>query len=134
MKKLVALFSLLSIVAVQPLAMGVETQYVSEDEVVAPKWEDYVPKKYQNPRSDFTRKSGTTEMIWGAVLTDTIILCPVGIPMICHGSTKRKHVAYREKKEQFMDGLEQAKTIENPQERQEFYNNLIKDCKLKRQD
>ena len=53
--------------------------------------------------------------------------------MICHGTTKCHHVSYLEKKEKFENGLAYAETIQSPQERQEYYNKLIKECGLKKQ-
>ena len=97
----------------------------------APKWTDYVPSKYENPRTDFTRKSATKELIWGGVLTDLIITAPVGIPMLCHGTTKLRNCNYSKKKEKFFKGLEEAKNI--PEAEQEaYYKELLKNCGLKK--
>ena len=104
---------------------------VSADSVPAPKWEDYVPVKYQNPRTDFNRGNAIAELSVGIVLTDLIITCPIGIPMICHATTKMKNLGYAEKKVKFNKGLEEAKTITDPQEREQYYSNLIASCKLK---
>ena len=95
----------------------------------APLWTDYVPSKYENPRTDFTKRSAVKEIIWGAVLTDLIVTSPIGIPMLCHGTTKLKNVSYAQKKEKFFDGLEEAKNIPVAQQA-EFYKNLLKECKL----
>lgn len=124
MKKFVAL-TILSAFLLTPLTAIAETIIVE-----APKWEDYVPEKYQNPRDDFRRGSAIAELIVGIVLTDLIITAPVGIPMICHSATKIKHVSYSDKKALFEEGLEVAKTIKTPEEKQQYYKKLLKKCKL----
>ena len=95
----------------------------------APLWTDYVPSKYENPRTDFKKNSAVKEIIWGGVLTDLIITSPIGIPMICHGTTKLKNASYAEKKVKFFNGLEEAKNIPEAQ-KAEFYKNLLKSCKM----
>ena len=97
----------------------------------APLWTDYVPEKYENPRTDFTRKSATTELIWGGVLTDLIITAPIGIPMLCHGTTKLRNANYAEKKAKFFDGLEEAKKLPAA-EQEQYYKELLKKCGLKK--
>ena len=97
----------------------------------APLWTDYVPAKYENPRTDFTRKSATTELIWGAVLTDLIITAPIGIPMLCHGTTKLRNANYANKKEKFFNGLEEAKNLPEA-ERGKYYEELLKNCNMKK--
>ena len=104
---------------------------VDENNVTAPKWEDYVPEKYQNPRADFTRGSAIAEIAVGSELTALIITSPIGIPMLCHGVTKFKHVSYRDKKAKFEAGLKEAEKIENPADRQAYYEKLLKECKFK---
>ena len=103
---------------------------VDENNVTAPKWEDYVPEKYQNPRADFTRGSAIAEIAVGSELTALIITSPIGIPMLCHGVTKFKHVSYRDKKAKFEAGLKEAEKIENPAERKAYYEKLLKKCKF----
>ncbi len=103
---------------------------VDENNVTAPKWEDYVPEKYQNPREDFTRGSAIAEIAVGSELTALIITSPIGIPMLCHGVTKFKHVSYRDKKAKFEAGLKEAEKIENPADRQAYYEKLLKKCKF----
>lgn len=103
---------------------------VDENNVTAPKWEDYVPEKYQNPRADFTRGSAIAEIAVGSELTALIITSPIGIPMLCHGVTKFKHVSYRDKKAKFEAGLKEAEKIENPADRQAYYEKLLKKCKF----
>ena len=104
---------------------------VDENNVTAPKWEDYVPEKYQNPREDFTRGSAIAEIAVGSELTALIITSPIGIPMLCHGVTKFKHVSYRDKKAKFEAGLKEAEKIENSADRQAYYEKLLKKCKFK---
>ena len=124
MKKFIAL-TILSTFLLTPLTAIAETVIVE-----TPKWEDYVPEKYQNPRDDFRRGSAISELIVGIVLTDFIITAPVGIPMIYHSSTKLKNISYSDKKERFEEGLNFAKTIKTQEEKQEYYKKLLKKCKM----
>lgn len=103
---------------------GVETA------VEAPRWEDYVPAKYQNPRDDFRRGSAIAEMVVGIVLTDLLITAPIGIPLICHSTTKLKNISYSEKKEFFEEGLKLAETIKDNEEKQKYYKKLLKKCRF----
>ena len=66
--------------------------------VNVPKWEDYVPEAYQNPRSDFNKGKSIAELSAGIVLTDLLITAPIGIPMMVHGTTKLKNISYSKKK------------------------------------
>ena len=113
--------------------MGTQTVFaidtVDTNDVQAPKWEDYVPEKYQNPRN-FSRGKSIGELATGIALTDLIITSPIGIPMIVHSTTKLKNKGYYDKKLKFEQGLEEAAQISDPQERQLAYNKLLKDCKL----
>ena len=104
---------------------------VDQDGGKVPRWEDYVPPKYQNPRTDVTRGGSIAELSVGIALTDLIITCPIGIPMICHARTNIKHVGYVKKKQKFEKGLEEGKQIKDPIERQKFYDQLVKDCNFK---
>lgn len=114
-------------------SVGLRDMRVQPDEPAnAPRWTDYVPAKYQNPRTDFGRGKARGELITGIVLTDLIITCPIGIPMICHATTKLKNLSYADKKVKFFDGLEEAKNM-SPEEQEKFYQNLIKECNLKKQ-
>ena len=96
----------------------------------APKWIEYVPTKYQNPRTDFKRGNAIAELAAGIVLTDLLITAPVGIPMICHSTTKLKNIGWADKKNKYFEGLEEAKNIQNLDERQEHYDKLLKKCKM----
>ena len=125
MKKIFATFLLISMFSMGLPIFAVETVNVEE-----PKWEDYVPDKYLDPRDDFSRGGAISEMIVGIVLTDLIITAPVGIPMIVHSSTKFKNISYSEKKEKFDDGLAVAKLIKDPVGKQEYYNTLLRSCKF----
>lgn len=98
--------------------------------VEAPKWEEYVPKKYQNPRTDFSRGASIAELTVGIVLTDLLFTAPIGIPMICHATTKLKNIGYANKKVKFENGLQEAEKISNPDEKQLYYENLLKKCKF----
>ena len=97
----------------------------------APSWVDYVPAKYENPRTDFNKKPAVTELIFGIVLTDLIITSPIGIPMICHSTTKLKNISYSNKKEKFFEGIEEAKKL-SPEEQEVHYKKLLKKCKFKK--
>lgn len=103
----------------------------NSQEVEAPKWEDYVPDKYINPRTDFKRKTAYWEMAGGFFLTDLILTAPIGIPMIVHSATKVKNISYGEKKVQFEQGLKVAETIQDPALKKAYYKTLLKDCKMK---
>lgn len=109
------------------------TPVFAEDvnDVEAPKWEDYVPEKYYNPRDDFRRGSAISELVVGIVLTDLILTAPIGIPMICHGASKFKHVSYSDRKVNFEMGLIEAKKITDPNDKRLYYKKLLKQCKLK---
>lgn len=96
----------------------------------APKWEDYVPLKYQNPRPFPKKGKNIGELVTGIVLTDLLITAPVGIPMIVHSSTKMKNQSWYERKQIFERGLDEAENVTNPVERQEYYVNLLQTCKM----
>ena len=111
---------ILSFAIMQPAVFAVE----DIQQAVPPKWEDWVPEKYQNPRTDFSKGSSIAELSVGIFSTDLLITAPIGIPMICHGTTKIKNVSYSEKKEKFEKGLAFAQTIESQEERQQYYDKL----------
>ncbi len=96
----------------------------------APKWVEYVPEKYQNPRTDFKKGKSIAELTVGIVLTDLLITAPIGIPMVCHSTTKLKNIGWADKKTKFFNGLEEAKNIENQTERAAYYNTLRDKCKM----
>lgn len=100
------------------------------DYAIAPKWEDYVPLKYQNPRPFPKKGKNIGELVTGIVLTDLLITAPVGIPMIVHSSTKMKNQSWYERKQIFEKGLDEAENVTNPVERQEYYTNLLQTCKM----
>lgn len=125
MKKIISLFIIAGFLCQFPVLA------IESGEVSAPVWEDYVPKKYQNPRTDFTRGKSIAELVVGIVLTDLLITAPVGIPMICHSTTKLKNISYAEKKEIFFNGLKEAETLQTPEEKQIYYDKLLKRCKFK---
>lgn len=97
----------------------------------APLWVDYVPEKYQNPRTDFKRGNAIAELVGGIILTDLLITSPIGIPMICHSTTKLKNISYAEKKEEFFYGLEEAKKM-SEEDQSIHYKHLLKRCKMKK--
>ena len=94
-------------------------------------WEDYVPEKYYNPKTEYSRGGAIALIAVGVELTALIITSPIGIPMICNGSTKFKHVSYSARKAKFQAGLEEAEKIQDPLEKQKFYTKLLQECKLK---
>lgn len=96
----------------------------------APKWIEYVPQKYQNPRTDFKMGPAIAELSVGIVLTDLLLTAPIGIPMICHATTKLKNIGWADKKNKFFDGLEEANEISNADERAEYYEKLRAKCKM----
>ena len=96
----------------------------------APKWVEYIPEKYQNPRTDFSRGSAIAELSVGILLTDLLLTAPIGIPMVCHSSTKLKNIGWADKKNKFFAGLEEANTITDADERAIYYRNLRKQCKM----
>lgn len=96
----------------------------------APKWVEYVPTKYHNPRTDFKKGTAIAELASGIVLTDLLLTAPIGIPMICHSTTKLKNIGWADKKNKYFEGLEEAKNINNSNERQEHYDKLLKKCKM----
>lgn len=96
----------------------------------APKWVEYVPTKYHNPRTDFKRGTAIAELASGIVLTDLLLTAPIGIPMICHSTTKLKNIGWADKKNKYFEGIEEAKNIQSPNERQEYYDKLLKKCKM----
>ena len=125
---LVCLFCFLLIPSVEAIDKSSKAEQSSL--IVEPKWEDYVPKKYLEPRDDFRRGSCIAELVSGIVLTDLVFTSPIGIPMIYHATTKLKNLSYAEKKEKFFDGLEIASSISDPQEKSRYYKSLLKSCKF----
>lgn len=130
MKKLLTL-TLAVILLSAPMIFAKNCEFKTATDVVdAPVWEDYVPKKYQQPREFPNKGKNIAEMAVGVVLTDLLITAPIGVPMICHSATKMKNQTWYQRKIKFEKGLKQASTIQNPQEKQEFYNKLLKDCNM----
>ncbi|MGN0006127.1 MAG: hypothetical protein ACI37Z_09205 [Candidatus Gastranaerophilaceae bacterium] len=107
-------------------AVAVETSKT----VKAPVWEEYAPEKYQNPRSFPNKGKNISELAVGVVLTDLLLTAPIGIPMICHATTKMKNESWYKKKIIFDAGLKEAEKIQDPVKKQEYYVNLLKKCKL----
>ncbi len=108
-----------------PFAVALE-----EEMPKAPVWEEYVPFKYQNPRPFPKRGKHIAELSAGIFLTDLLITAPIGIPMICHATTKLKNQGWYERKQKFEKGLIEAEKISNPKEREAYYAKLLKECKL----
>lgn len=127
MKKFVVLSVLTSLL--MPSSVVFADTNITNDDVIVPKWEEYVPDKYKEPRM-FSKGKSIAELSTGIVLIDTIIACPIGIPMTVHATTKLKNTGYYNKKIKFDEGLAAAEEIQDPEERQQFYNNLIKECKF----
>ena len=101
----------------------------TQTKVEAPKWEEYVPFKYQNPRN-FPKGKSIAELSTGILLTELLLTAPIGIPMIVHSTTKLKNKGYYDRKIKFEQGLEEAEKITDPVEKQKFYEDLLKKCKL----
>lgn len=127
MKKQIASLLIVSILAFSQAAIA---ENITNNDVKAPVWEEYVPKKYQNPRQFPSRGKNIAELTVGIVLTDLLITAPVGIPMICHSTTKMKNQGWYEKKLIFENGLKEAETISNPEQKQLYYDKLLKQCKM----
>lgn len=108
----------------------VDSRVQPEEPADAPKWVEYVPEKYQNPRTDFKKGPAIAELSAGIILTDLILTSPIGIPMICHSTTKLKNIGWADKKVKFFNGLEEANKITNDAERAEYYKKLRYQCKL----
>jgi len=127
MKKFLALF-LTGFILSNTVVMALEETAAAT--VEPPKWEDYVPEKYQNPRP-FKRGKSIGELSTGIVLTELLITAPIGVPMIVHSTTKLKNQGYYDKKIKFDAGLAEAEKITNPAEKQAYYDDLIVQCKFK---
>ena len=112
----------------QNLQTSTKQQIAYDD---APKWEEYVAPKYRNPRTDFSKAASITELSIGGVLTALILTAPIGIPMVIHGTTKVKMVSYANRKRIFDEKMAEAQLIEDPQERAEAYQKILKRCHLK---
>ncbi len=108
----------------------VDSRVQPEQPADAPRWVEYVPEKYQNPRTDFKKGPAIVELSAGLVLTDLIITSPIGIPMICHSTTKLKNIGWADKKAKFFDGLEEANKITNAADRAKYYTELRSKCKM----
>lgn len=140
MRKYLSLFLTLLIVSasVPTFAMSVEESEAAglrdmraqAENTDAPKWNEYVPAKYQNPRTDFSKGKSIAELSAGIVLTDLLITAPIGIPMICHSTTKLKNVGWAQRKAKFFEGLEEAEKITDDNERQLYYDKLLQNCKM----
>ncbi len=89
----------------------------------APRWTDYVPQKYQNPRTDYSKKTAITQIVVGT------LAIPFTIPFLCMGTTKLKNISYAEKKQMFFNGLNQAAMM-TPQQQQQYYPQLLQQCGL----
>lgn len=127
MKKQITSLLIISILSIAPTAIA---ENITTSEVKAPVWEEYVPQKYQNPRQFPNRGKNIAELSVGIVLTDLLITAPIGIPMICHSTTKMKNQGWYEKKLVFENGLKEAETISDPVQKQAYYDKLLKKCKM----
>lgn len=129
MKKILSIILLISFLQISNITFAKEVSNIKASSDV-PQWEDYVPTKYQNPRPFPSKGKNIAELATGIVLTELLITAPVGVPMIVHSTTKMKNQGYYKKKQTFEKGLDEAEKILNPQERQEYYAKLLKDCKM----
>lgn len=128
MKKIISLLILLNFVGSSSSVLAINE--VQQTEVKEPVWEEYVPHKYQNPRNFPSKGKDIAELSVGIVLTDLILTAPIGIPMICHATTKMKNRGWYEKKIIFENGLKEAEKIKDPAEKQAYYDKLLKKCKM----
>ena len=128
MKKYLLLLILCAFVSTTPMAIAIEGNVTND--VKAPVWEEYVPTKYQNPKTFPNRGKNIAELSVGIVLTDLLITSPIGIPMVCHATTKMKNQGWYEKKIKCEKGLQDAENISNPAEKQAYYNNLLRECRM----
>lgn len=126
MKRQITSLLIISILSIAPAI----AENITTSEVKAPVWEEYVPQKYQNPRQFPNRGKNIAELSVGIVLTDLLITAPIGIPMICHSTTKMKNQGWYEKKLVFENGLKEAETISDPVQKQAYYDRLLKKCKM----
>ena len=126
MKKFFVLVILMSFVLTPTITCVQAT--TTQTDVEAPKWEEYVPEKYQEPRSFPNRGKNIAELVVGIVLTDLIVTSPVGVPMIVHSTTKMKNQGWYEKKQIYDAGLIEAEKITDPQAKAAFYEDLKKKC------
>ena len=118
MKKIFALFLALNFIfcATPVFALSEENSTHLRDMRVqpqnpsyAPQWTDYVPEKYQNPRTDFNRGPAIAELSVGIL----------------------KNISYADKKEKFFEGLEEIENLPTPEQGLE-YKKLLKKCKMKK--
>jgi len=126
MKKTVAAILLLSLVGFFTPALaddGARDSRVQTGPYNAPQWNQYVPAKYQNPRTDYSKGGAVAEIVAGTLLV------PFTLPLIFHGSDKLKNISYAKKKEQYFKGLEQAYNMTYEQQ-QAYYPQLLKECGL----
>ena len=117
-------------VAESEAAGVVDSRVQPEQPADAPKWIEYVPDKYQNPRTDFKKGPAIAELTAGIILTDLLITSPIGIPMVCHSTTKLKNIGWADKKVKFFNGLKEASKITDDAERAEYYKQLRTKCRL----
>lgn len=129
MKNFLSILLAISFLQVSTITFANEVSNIRSTSDI-PQWEDYVPTKYQNPRPFPSKGKNIAELTVGVVLTDLLITAPIGVPMIVHSTTKMKNQGYYKKKQAFEKGLDEAEKISNPQERQEYYAKLLKDCKM----
>lgn len=127
MKKYFVAFLTMALLGGAPAVLA---ENLTSTDVKAPVWEEYVPEKYQNPRQFPNRGKNIAELSVGIVLTDLLVTAPVGIPMVCHSTTKLKNQGWYEKKLIFENGLKEAETISDPAQKQAYYDNLLKKCRM----
>ena len=126
MKKILAFFILLIFIC----PISEINAITSKQNIQPPKWEDYVPTKYQDPKPFPNKGKNITELSVGIFLTDLILTSPIGIPMIYHATTKLKNDGWYKRKQKFEQGLIEAEKISDPAEKQQYYDKLLRECKL----
>ena len=97
-----------------------------------PKWEEFAPTKYVNPK-DKSDSGFEVEMAIGGLLTSTIVLAPIGAPLMIHAENRRKHAYWSERKRAFNNAVNTCKLLQNTNEINACFINVRNDEAMKRQ-
>lgn len=97
-----------------------------------PKWENYVPQRFVDPKPG-SKGWKITELVFGIILTELIFTSPIGIPMVVHSINRLREISWYKKKNKFEAGLEEALTIDDPQERKDYYKQLLRRLDMSRE-
>ena len=131
MKKNLILLLAISIFSLNNVVFATEalTSDVVHDD--APKWEEYVAPKYRNPHATCEKDPAVKQLVWGVVLTELIITCPIGIPMTISGTKKVKMLSYENRKKIFDEEISKAQLIQDDAQRKAEYKRILSKCHLK---